>query len=57
VITFAAGARVFWDDSGKVCTVTGAGLFPIGIATADAAATDGTVVVRLDGNSVAAVAA
>jgi predicted RecA/RadA family phage recombinase len=57
VVTFAAGARVFWDDSAKTCGLTGVGLFPIGIAAIEASATEATVVVRLDGNSVAAVAA
>jgi predicted RecA/RadA family phage recombinase len=54
VTTFAAGARVFWDDTAKLCKATGAGFFPIGIATVAAAATDPTVTVRLDGNSVVA---
>ena len=34
-----------------------AGYFPIGVATVEAGATDATVTVRLDGNSVVAVAA
>jgi predicted RecA/RadA family phage recombinase len=54
VTTFAAGAIVFWNDSTKLCDLTGAGLFPIGIATAAAGATDTTVIVRLDGNSAVA---
>ncbi|HEY8007984.1 MAG TPA: DUF2190 family protein [Methylocella sp.] len=57
VVTFAAGARVFWDDSGKTCKASAAGYFPIGIAAVAAGATDATVTVRLDGNSVVAVAA
>jgi predicted RecA/RadA family phage recombinase len=57
VTTFAAGARVFWNDSTKLCDLTGAGLFPIGVATEAAGATDATVTVRLDANGVAAVAA
>jgi predicted RecA/RadA family phage recombinase len=55
VTTFAVGARVFWDDAAKLCKTTGAGYFPIGIATVAAAATDPVVSVRLDGNSVTAV--
>lgn len=55
VVTFAAGARVFWDDAAKLCKASAAGYFPIGVATAAAGATDATVTVRLDGNSVAAV--
>jgi predicted RecA/RadA family phage recombinase len=55
VISFAVGARVSWDTSARNCTVPGTSLYPIGIATAPAAATDATVRVRLNG--VATVAA
>ena len=57
VTAFTAGERIFWDDSAKLCKKTSAGFFCIGIATDDAGATDATVTVRLDGNSVVAVAA
>ncbi len=54
-IAFAAGARVFWDATGGVCTSVSTGHYPIGACTVAAAATDATVAVRLDG--VATVAA
>lgn len=55
VTTFTVGARVFWDDSAKLCKATASGYFPIGVATVAAAATDATVTVRLDGVAAAAV--
>lgn len=57
VVAFSVGERIFWDDSTKLCKKTASGFFPIGIATVAAGATDATVTVRLDGNSVVAVAA
>jgi predicted RecA/RadA family phage recombinase len=56
VTSFAEGAAVFWDSATKLCKATGAGFFKIGAATVAAGATDATVTVRLDGNSVVAVA-
>lgn len=55
-LTFAAGARVFWDDTAKTCKASGSGLFPIGVATVAAGADDATVSVRLDGVASIAVA-
>lgn len=57
VVTFAQGARVFFDSATGLCKATAAGYFAIGAATVEAGATDATVTVRLDGNSVVAVAA
>jgi predicted RecA/RadA family phage recombinase len=53
-VAFAVGERIFWDDTAKLCKKTATGYFPIGIATVAAGATDATVTVRLDGNSVVA---
>jgi predicted RecA/RadA family phage recombinase len=55
-LTFAEGAKVFWDDSAKTCKATSAGYFPIGAAVTAAGANDTTVDVRLDGHSLTAVA-
>jgi predicted RecA/RadA family phage recombinase len=54
VVTFAAGARVWWDGANSLCKASFAGYFVIGVATAAAAATDATVSVRLDGTSIVA---
>jgi predicted RecA/RadA family phage recombinase len=54
-LLFAAGAKVFWDGSAKVCKATGAGFFPIGVAVVAAAAIDQKVVVRLNGAATTAV--
>jgi predicted RecA/RadA family phage recombinase len=50
-VSFAAGARVSWDQSARNCTVPATGCFPIGAAVAPAAATDPVVKVRLNGAS------
>ncbi|HEY8007721.1 MAG TPA: DUF2190 family protein [Methylocella sp.] len=57
VVTFAEGAAVFWDNATGLCKASAAGFFKIGVAISAAGATSGTVTVRLDGNSVVAVAA
>ena len=54
-MTFAEGAKVFWDNSAKTCKATGAGYFPIGVAVKAAGANDTTVDVRLNGDAVTAV--
>ena len=54
-LTFAAGAKVFWDNSAKTCKATSAGFYCIGAAVAAAGATDTHVLVRLDGRAVTAV--
>lgn len=55
VVTFAAGAPVFWDDSAKLCKASATGYFKIGVATVAAGASDATVRVRLDANSTVAL--
>lgn len=52
---FAAGEIVFWDNVNKRFDKTGAGLFPVGVATAAALTTADRCDVRLNG--VAAIAA
>jgi predicted RecA/RadA family phage recombinase len=54
-VSFAAGARVCWDNGGRNCAVGGTGTFPIGIAAAPAATADATVRVRLNGTGTAAI--
>jgi predicted RecA/RadA family phage recombinase len=54
VVAFTVGERIFWDNATGLCKKTASGFFPIGIATVAAGATDATVAVRLDGNSVVA---
>jgi hypothetical protein len=48
---------VFFDSATGLCKASAAGYFPIGVAAIEAGATYATVTVRLDGNSVVAVAA
>jgi predicted RecA/RadA family phage recombinase len=55
-LTFAEGAAVYWDGSGKTCKASAAGFYKIGVAVKAAGADDTHVVVRLDGVSVTAVA-
>lgn len=50
--TFAIGAAVYWDNSGKKCTSTSSGNNLIGVATKAKVNTDTTVRVRLNGISV-----
>jgi predicted RecA/RadA family phage recombinase len=54
VVEFNVGEKVFWDASAKQCKKTSAGYWPIGAAVAAAAATEGHVVVRLDGHCLTA---
>jgi predicted RecA/RadA family phage recombinase len=56
-LTFAEGAKVYWDDTAKTCKATAAGYFLIGAAVVAAGANDTTVDVRLDGHALTAVAA
>jgi predicted RecA/RadA family phage recombinase len=53
-LTFAQGAKVFWDNSAQT-KATSAGYYCIGAAVAAAGASDTHVIVRLDGRSVTAV--
>lgn len=46
-VTFALGARVFWDQANTRCAASAPGLTLIGIAAAAAANADATVRVRL----------
>jgi len=48
---WTVGAKVYWDDTNKVCTTTATGNKLIGVATAAVAggATDTTGTVRLNG--------
>jgi predicted RecA/RadA family phage recombinase len=50
--TFAVGALVYWDNSGKKCTSTSTGNSLIGVALAAKINTATTVRVRLDGVAV-----
>jgi predicted RecA/RadA family phage recombinase len=51
------GAAVWWDtDDSNVVNASSAGLYPIGAAVAGAGTNDATVMVRLSGVPVAAVA-
>jgi predicted RecA/RadA family phage recombinase len=54
-VSFAAGARICWDQSARNCTVGGTGTFPIGVAAAPAATADPVVRVRLNGTGTAAI--
>ncbi|MBW7057949.1 DUF2190 family protein [Paracoccus bogoriensis] len=50
----AFGARVAWDNTAKQVNTTGAGRFPVGIATEAAGNGITSVAVRLDGVATAA---
>jgi predicted RecA/RadA family phage recombinase len=54
VVAFSAGERVFFDAATGLCKKTATGFFAIGFATVAAAATDASVMVRLDGQSLVA---
>jgi predicted RecA/RadA family phage recombinase len=54
-VSFAAGARVVWDQSARNCAVGGTGTYPIGVAVAPAATADAVVRVRLNGAGTAAI--
>jgi predicted RecA/RadA family phage recombinase len=54
-VSFAAGARVSWDQGARNCVIGGTGTYPIGVAVSAAATTDPVVRVRLNG--VATIAA
>lgn len=56
VVAFSAGERVFFDAATGLCKKTASGFYRIGVAVKDAAATDATCAIRLDGVSVVAVA-
>jgi predicted RecA/RadA family phage recombinase len=57
VVAFAEGEKVFWDSVNSLCKKTAAGYFCIGAAIVAAAATDSTVAVRLDGQTLTAAGA
>jgi predicted RecA/RadA family phage recombinase len=48
-VTFAVGAKVYWNASNKNCVSTASGNSLIGVATATAAGGDAVARVRLDG--------
>ncbi len=52
---FAAGERVFWDNTEKRVDKTNAAFFPIGVATKAATSTATSIHVRLDGIATAVV--
>lgn len=47
--SYAAGANVHWDNTGRQCTVSATSNLKIGVAVAAASNTDATVEVRLTG--------
>lgn len=51
-ITFAIGAKVYWDTTNGNATSTASGNKLIGVATLAAAGSDSRVRVRLDGTSI-----
>lgn len=46
---WTVGAKIYWDDTNKVCTTTASGNTLIGVATVAAANPSSTGVVRLNG--------
>ena len=54
--TFAAGAKVSWDDTNHYCDAPATGLFPIGVAVAAAGNGATTVRVKLAGVPITAAA-
>ena len=49
---WTVGAKIYWDDTNKVCTTSSSGNSLIGVATAAAANPSSTGYVRLNGKSV-----
>lgn len=54
-VTFADGAKVFWDNTAHLCKASATGYFEIGTAWEAAVNADTTVKVRLNGIGVTAV--